>query len=129
MRKVTVFSTRSHGGGGFPPVCLSLSVSVCDSLCVCSLARACVWGGGGVQVQEARFRLDDALRVQAAAVPEDLKKHLVIIGAHPRLQYYVLAMRRQRPDVAIVVVTNDKVGPFGRGAMVDYLGGKHPISL
>ncbi|CAM9651991.1 unnamed protein product, partial [Ectocarpus sp. 8 AP-2014] len=59
-------------------------------------------------VQEARCRLDDALRVQAAAVPEDLEDHLVIIGAHPRLQYYVAAMRRQRPDVAIVVVTEDK---------------------
>ncbi|CAN0021824.1 unnamed protein product, partial [Ectocarpus fasciculatus] len=59
-------------------------------------------------VQEARCRLDDALRVQAAAVPEDLEGHLVIIGAHPRLQYYVAAMRRQRPDVAIVVVTEDK---------------------
>lgn len=61
------------------------------------------------QVLDARSRLDDALRVQAAAVPEGLKDHLVIIGAHPRLQYYVVAMRRQRPDVAIVVVTADKV--------------------
>lgn len=74
-------------------------------MCVCACVVLRV---GGPQVQEARFRLDDALRVQAAAVPEDLEGHLVIIGAHPRLQYYVAAMRRQRPDVAIVVVTEDK---------------------
>lgn len=66
----------------------------------------------GSQVQDARFRLDDAMRVQAAAVPEGLRDHLVVIGAHPRLQYYVVAMRRQRPDVAIVVVTSDKVIGF-----------------
>ena len=63
-------------------------------------------------MQEARYRLDDAMRVQAAAVPEGLRNHLVIIGAHPRLQYYVVAMRRQRPDVPIVVVTSDKVIGF-----------------
>eukprot|EP00752_Nemacystus_decipiens_P004954 g4507.t1 len=64
------------------------------------------------KVLDARSRLDDALRVQTAAVPEGLRDHLVIIGAHPRLQYYVVAMRRQRPDVAIVVVTGDKESFF-----------------
>lgn len=64
------------------------------------------------QVRDARSRLDDAMRVQAAAVPEGLTDHLVIMGAHPRLQYYVVAMRRQRPDVEIVVVTSDKVVIF-----------------
>ena len=53
--------------------------------------------------------LDDALRNQAAPVPDNLSGHFVIIGAHPRIQHYVVALRRQRPSVVIVVVTDTEV--------------------
>lgn len=82
-----------------------------------------------LQVKEVSSHLDDAMRVQAAAVPADLEGHLVIIGAHPRLQYYVTAMRRQRPDAAIVVVTPDKVRSF-RLLLLSVLGGNsRPLSF
>lgn len=51
----------------------------------------------------------DALRFHTASTPADLTGHIVIIGGHARLQHYVIALRRQRPNKAIVVVTEDKV--------------------
>ncbi|CAN0029415.1 unnamed protein product [Ascophyllum nodosum] len=60
------------------------------------------------KVQAASYSLGNALRVHAAAVPENLTGHFVLIGAHPRLQYFVLGLRRRRPDAAVVVITNEE---------------------
>ena len=87
--------------------------NVCDDatamsyVCVCvpSVARS-----PDPQVQAASYSLGNALRVHAAAVPENLTGHFVLIGAHPRLQYFVLGLRRRRPDAAVVVITNEEVG-------------------
>ena len=96
------------------PACRCLSVPVCLSVClslhVClpvflhPLLRPFV-----EQVSGASRALEDALQFKAATVPEDLKGHFVVIGAHPRLQHYVVALRRQRPSVVIVVVTDTEV--------------------
>ena len=42
-------------------------------------------------------------------MPEHVAGHFVIIGAHPRIQHYVVALRRQRPSVVIVVVVDTEV--------------------
>eukprot|EP00752_Nemacystus_decipiens_P007555 g6749.t1 len=51
----------------------------------------------------------DALRMHTASLPEGLRGHIVLVGGSASLQYYVLALRRQRPLKPIVVVTEDSV--------------------
>lgn len=75
-----------------------------------------------LQVEGAHDRISFALKVHRAAIPESLEKHLILVGSHPRLQHYVLALRRQRPDVPVVVVTTDEVGACTVVAMLFFSG-------
>eukprot|EP00903_Cladosiphon_okamuranus_P006121 g6025.t2 len=49
----------------------------------------------------------DALRMHTTSLPVGLKGHIVLVGGNACLQYYILALRRQRPLRPIVVVTED----------------------
>lgn len=53
--------------------------------------------------------ISDALRMHTASLPAGLRGHIVLVGGNTRLQYYILALRRQRPLKPIVVVTEDTV--------------------
>lgn len=46
----------------------------------------------------------NVLRVHTSALPPGLSGHIVLVGGHPGLHQYVLALRRQRPFKPVVVV-------------------------
>lgn len=51
----------------------------------------------------------NALRIHTSTLPPGLSGHIVLVGGHPGLHHYVLALRRQRPLKPIVVVINNEV--------------------
>lgn len=73
------------------------------------------------KVEKAQASISFALKVHTAAIPEDLNGHLVLVGSHPRLQHYVLAIRRQRPHVPLVMVTKDEVSKNMESSIVSFI--------
>lgn len=69
-----------------------------------------------LKVELAATNISKALKGHTSHLPEGLEGHLILVGSHPRLQHYVLALRRQQPHVPIVIVTQDEVR-MGRNAM------------
>ncbi|CAM9491410.1 unnamed protein product [Ectocarpus sp. 12 AP-2014] len=51
--------------------------------------------------------ISDALRLHSTSLPPNLTGHIVLVGGSADLQYYILALRRQRPLKPIVVITED----------------------
>lgn len=62
-----------------------------------------------LKVELAATNISKALKGHTSHLPDALEGHLILVGSHPRLQHYVLALRRQQPQAPIVIVTQDEV--------------------